>query len=463
MNRIHPALARVLALLVLAATPSAHAADAGHAPCTLSTDDDMPSDTRDGRALAFDARKPVGLVDWNVRWHQRQRLWITITAENRGDAPATLRTEFATDLQPDGARALTLLAPPRIVGPHASAAQRLALYVPADAKSLAVLLRAAEPGASVAAALAVECSDHRFDPGEMAPAAAALLDEALRAYSTEFADPIPNAARAVDMVRQQASGAQDATDVAWAMRYLMNALGDAASYMLAPGEAPPPPALPSAARAPAVELRDDGIAALRLSTVAAETPEAQAAFAARLRAAVAAVLARRPRGWVIDLRDDGGGDMWAPLAALGPLLQGPVVGAFVGHEARQEWLVERGSARVAGTKPDVDLQLAPEPPFTGPIAVLVGPGTEAAGEAVAIAFRGRPRTRLFGAATRGRDDSAIVQRMLAGGSVLGVLALRAADRTGSVVRGPLVPDVPAAGQPDARIPGEALDWLRDAR
>ena len=453
----------LLAMLALAATPAAHGADAGRAPCTLSTDDDMPSDTPDGRAIAFEARKPVGLVDWSVRWHQRQRLWITITTTNRGDAPATLRTELATDLQPDGARVLTLLAPPRVVGPHASAAQRVALYVPADATALAVLLRAAEPGASVAATLAVECSDRRFDPGEMAPPAAALLDEALRAYATEFADPIANAARVVETVRLQASGAQDATDVAWAMRYLMSSLGDGASYMLAPGEAPPPPAVPSPARPPAVALRDDGVATLRLATVAADTPEAQAAFAARLREAVARVLARRPRGWVIDLRDDGGGDMWAPLAALGSLLQGPVVGAFVGHEGRQQWLVERGSARVAGAKPDVDLQLAPEPPFTGPIAVLVGPGTEAAGEALAIAFRGRPRTRLFGAPTRGRDDSAIVQHPLAGGSVLGVLALRAADRTGAVVRGPLVPDVPAAGQPDTPIPGEALDWLRDAR
>jgi len=456
---------RLLALLAFAGAAAlpVHAAEGGREPCTLSTDDDMPSDTPDGRAISFDSRKPVGLVDWSVRWHQRQRLWITITAANRGDAPATLRTELATDLQPDGARALTLLAPPRVVGPHTSATQRLALYVPADAKSLAVLLRAAEPGASVAATLAVECSDHRFDPGEMAPAAAALLDEALRAYVTDVADPLPNVGRVVDSARLQASGAQDATDVAWAMRYLMNSLGDGTSYMLAPGEAPPAPAVPSPARAPEIALRDDGIATLRLPTVGADTPEAQAAFAARLRDAVAAALARRPRGWIIDLREDGGGDMWAPLAALGSLLQGPMVGAFVGHEGRQEWLVERGSARVAGAKPDVDLQLAPEPPFTGPIAVLVGPGTEAAGEAVAIAFRGRPRTRSFGAATRGRDDSAIVRRTLAGGSVLGVLALRAADRTGSVIRGPLVPDVPAAGQPDAPIPGEALDWLRGVR
>src|SRR4051812_12136788 len=102
-------LLRLLALSAIAAASSAHAADVGLAPCTLSTDDDMPSDTPDGRALAFDARKPVGLVDWSVRWHQRQRLWITITATNRGDAPATLRTEFATDLQADGARVLTLL------------------------------------------------------------------------------------------------------------------------------------------------------------------------------------------------------------------------------------------------------------------------------------------------------------------------------------------------------------------
>jgi carboxyl-terminal processing protease len=155
--------------------------------------------------------------------------------------------------------------------------------------------------------------------------------------------------------------------------------------------------------------------------------------------------------------------MWAALAGLGTLLQGPVVGAFVGHETHEEWIVDRGAARTAGGKAIVDLQLPPEPPFGGPVAVLVGPHTAGAGEAVAVAFEGRPRTRFFGAPTQGRDDAAIVAHTLSDGTVLGVVGARNADRNGVVYRGPIEPDKVLAPDDGQALPHEALEWVQEQR
>jgi hypothetical protein len=434
---------------------------AERAPCTLSpVTDDMPADSADGKSLSLDVRKPVAFVNWSVRWHQRQRLWITLAVTNRGETPAAVRAEFATDLQPDGGRSSGLAAPAQLLAPHASATQRLALYVPEDAKTAAVLLHNVGPVATVTATVELECSDKRFDPGQMRTGAAALLDEALKLYSTGLADPIPNPQLALQTVRVQASGAQDATDVAWAMRYLMASLHDTHSTIRPPGEAaPPPPAAPPAA-VPTLEWHDD-IAVLRLPGTGSGAAADRQADASRLHELVAAASARRPQGWVVDLRQNGGGDLWTALAGLGALLQGPAVGAFVGHESHEEWIVERGAARRAGGEAVVDLQLPPEPPLRAPVAVLVGSRTAGAGEAIAVAFEGRPRTRFFGAPTQGRDDDAIVLHTLSDGTVLGVVGVRNADRNGIVYRGPIEPDKLLGASEAAPLPHEAVDWLHD--
>ena len=456
-------LFRCFGSLALAACAAvAHAGSDVRSPCSLSpASDELVSDAADGRTLALAAHKPHALANWSVRWHQRERLWITLAETNRGDAPATIQAAFATDLQPDGASTSGLAAPPRTLAAHASVTERLSLYVPDDATTVAVQLHALSPGATVAATLAVECSDRRFDPGEMTRPAAALLDEALKLYSAGAADPIPNARQAIETVRVQASGAQDASDIAWAMRYLMISLHDFHSEIRPAGE--PEAAAPAVAPVrPATVEMHDGIATLRLSTVGVTTEAELLDYAARLHEMFATTTAaRRPLGWIVDLRGYGGGDMWAALAGLGPLLQGPAVGAFVVHDGRQEWIVERGAVRVAGGKAILDLQLPPEPPFRGPVAVLIGPSTAGAGEAVAIAFEGRPKTRFFGASTQGRDDSALVAHKLSDGTLLNLLGSRNADRNGVVYRGPIEPDKASPADDDSAPAREAAAWLQE--
>jgi carboxyl-terminal processing protease len=144
------------------------------------------------------------------------------------------------------------------------------------------------------------------------------------------------------------------------------------------------------------------------------------------------------RGWVVDLRGNGGGSMWPMLAAAAPLLQGDgVIGAFIDRDgARIPWWLRHGRVGT-GWRP----QARSKGPSTlpGPAAVLTDGGTASSGEAVAVAFRGLPRVRSYGAATYGFSTANESFPMPDGARLL-ITGARFADRTGAVYEGPLTPD-----------------------
>jgi C-terminal processing protease CtpA/Prc len=80
--------------------------------------------------------------------------------------------------------------------------------------------------------------------------------------------------------------------------------------------------------------------------------------------------------------------------------------------------------------------------------VLIGPVTNSAGEGVALAFRGRTATRLFGQPTYGRTTGND-PLTLPDGSGLAVAVVVMADRTGRTYGGKIEPDEP-------------VDWVANA-
>jgi C-terminal processing protease CtpA/Prc len=134
-------------------------------------------------------------------------------------------------------------------------------------------------------------------------------------------------------------------------------------------------------------------------------------------------------GWVVDLRGNSGGSMWPMLAVALPLLGGDgVIGAFV----------TRDGARTLS--------------LSGPVAVLTDARTASSAEAVAVAFRGVPGARSYGAATRGFSTGNQTVR-LPDGALLVITSCRFADRSGGAHGGPLPPDVPAADAFAAALAG----------
>jgi C-terminal processing protease CtpA/Prc len=171
-------------------------------------------------------------------------------------------------------------------------------------------------------------------------------------------------------------------------------------------------------------------------------------------------------GWIVDLRLNTGGWIMPMLAGVGPIVGEGLVGYFVSPDSVwQEWFYDDGEAGVrpysgvgaSGTPYEL---IVPDPN----VAVLTGPTTNSAGEAVAIAFRGRPKTRSFGQATAGYS-TVLRQDILSDDAELWLTYATDADRARQIYGGVVEPDEfvegevaddPASG--DAVVDA-ALAWL----
>ncbi|MCE3552242.1 S41 family peptidase [Pseudonocardia sp. RS11V-5] len=183
---------------------------------------------------------------------------------------------------------------------------------------------------------------------------------------------------------------------------------------------------------PRVEAQGEAL----VVTLPACAEHAARAYADAARAALDGRIADR---WIVDLRGTGGGSPWPLLAAVAPLLGEGEVGAFVDREGgRTPWTVRDGVVSRGAT---AQLQ-GPSGRLDGPVSVLTDGNTANSGEAVAVAFRGRPDARSYGAPTLG-FSTGVESAPLPGGLVLTVATSRFADRTGQVYGGPVAPDVPS--------------------
>jgi len=192
-------------------------------------------------------------------------------------------------------------------------------------------------------------------------------------------------------------------------------------------------------------------------------------FARALQELVHELDARRPLGWIVDLRGNGGGNMWPMLAGIGPVLGEGRVGAFrTLRGVGEHWYYRDGRAGVendGGESQFVAAAVAPPRVLatpSPPVVVLIDDGTASSGEAVAIAFRGRPRTRLIGTPTYGLSSSN-QGFVLGDGANLVITTGLDVDRTGKEYADQVVPDEvvsgPACASDEDLQLARALDWL----
>jgi hypothetical protein len=130
------------------------------------------------------------------------------------------------------------------------------------------------------------------------------------------------------------------------------------------------------------------------------------AYADSLHSIAAGLEASHPWGWIVDLRGNGGGNMYPMIAGIGFVLGEGPLGYFVfSNGGEEQWFYRQGSAgEMIGGKEATMTQVKDAPlalPDLPPVAVLLDSGTISSGEAVAISFIRRPWTRSFGAHTYG--------------------------------------------------------------
>lgn len=294
------------------------------------------------------------------------------------------------------------------------------------------------------------------------PANQAAIDEGLRLLTEHsyYASRSDALARR-EIAYRIAAGWQDPIAVQAALEAVLRVVGDRHGYVLTPAEADALSAATTAdARPPRGDLLAGRVGYLLVPEFASGRADQQVAYASNLQALVQEVDAARPCAWLIDLRGNLGGSMWAMLPALGAFLGDSPLGAFVDAGGRsQSWDAANGRARLAG---EVMVAL-PEPVYSlarpdPPLAVLIDGLTISSGEAVLVSFLGRPETRVFGQPTGGYT-TAIEGFPLPDGSLLGISTAVFADRAGRTYPGPIQPDVFLDLPTDGSVPLEAIEWL----
>ncbi|MYS92318.1 MULTISPECIES: S41 family peptidase [Streptomyces] len=262
----------------------------------------------------------------------------------------------------------------------------------------------------------------------------------------------------------QARGAQESADTHGAIASALNSLGDGHSVFWGPDVAKERYGA-SAVKFEGLEGRSskNGVSYISLPGVLG-SQEAYDRYVRQGRHTVAKAQATETCGWVVDLRSANGGNMWPMLAVVGPILGDGKVGAFVDADGNESvWSIKHGS-------PYVDGKLVgwgdgrPLAGSTQPVAVLTGRQTASAGEAVTVAFRGRPGARSFGEQTNGVPTGNRPYR-LSDGAVLLLTEAKDVDRTGRAYDAPIPPDAQIVrdSRPAARNRDEVLQaaqsWL----
>jgi len=257
--------------------------------------------------------------------------------------------------------------------------------------------------------------------------------------------------------------AKTTADAYPAINLLTESLGDHHSYALPPDRlailqgARATNGAPASLSALGALIREPRIAHVRVPAHTRQDIPGNRAYATAIRRAMVGMALPRPCGWIVDLRENGGGNMWPMFAGLRPLLGDDTLGAFVTLDSTWHWTADGAEDNNARTYmkelPAATLDLS-----AATVAVLIGPVTGSAGEALALAFRGRPNARSFGAPTRGVATSNARFALPDGGwLVLTTGVMR--DRNNRGDGGPIRPDVRASDADPRAALDSAVAWL----
>ena len=130
-------------------------------------------------------------------------------------------------------------------------------------------------------------------------------------------------------------------------------------------------------------------------------PKQMKAYADSMQLAIENLYNSQIKGWIIDLRQNTGGNMEPMIAGLGPLFSSEKLGSLIDVNGNSDsWYYNYG--RYYGDGYEGWTVSKPfKPSYTLPIAVLTSIQTGSSGEIVTISFIGNSNTRSFGQPTWG--------------------------------------------------------------
>ena len=261
-----------------------------------------------------------------------------------------------------------------------------------------------------------------------------------------------------------AADAKTPADCYGAIRYVLEGLGDHHSFFQ------------TAAQASILDRADDTlmpmpsskcigstIGYLKIPQCMAINPAMERKYADSLKRVIQLIDNRSIVGWIVDDRDNTGGNCWPMLLGLGPILGDGVFERVkkngVVIDSTGYWNGEvRGKDSIV-IKTDVPYVLYK--PFPK-IALLMNGMSGSSGESVILSFKYRPKTKLFGEPSYGATTGNLDFK-LSDGAMIFVCAGKMTDRLGNAYGGKLFPDI-AVEDNDSTSNDEVVDaavkWLK---
>lgn len=179
-------------------------------------------------------------------------------------------------------------------------------------------------------------------------------------------------------------------------------------------------------------------------------------FAQSIQDAIKAADSDSLKGWIVDLRGNTGGNMWPMVAGVGPLLGEGICGYFVDPDgSASAWSYQGGSSFLSQSEITKVMSAYTVRKGGLKVAVLTDQATASSGEAVVIAFKGRPNTRSFGKATCGLSTANVTNR-LSDGALLNLAQSVMANRSRQTYGSSIQVDTPAIA---GGVVSEAVMWL----
>lgn len=353
-------------------------------------------------------------------------------AEGAGSAAVWLRADG-----PDGSLAFANTGQRPVLAADGARERVIRLYIPVATRGLK--LGTTLRGTGTLEATSIKLGAVEASPGEVS--AHAVLHSAIGTMQANAlnADRVDWASERARLLVDDLKSAP-APEAYARIASLLDMLGDRHSFLQPPAAAAEYRKHAIATDAMASHV-SDGVGYLLVPGLRGTDAAAGRTFSAGLCGALSTTA---PRGWIVDLRRNGGGNMWPMIAGLRPLLGAGTIGSF---KSRVGGVTAWQSKPIDGCSLDLS---------ASPVAVLVGASTASSGEAVAVAFKGRDHTRFFGQPTAGLATSN-QGFPLPDGSMLMLTTAVFVDRAGSAYGDGITPDIRLGVEDD--LIGAARGWL----
>jgi len=160
--------------------------------------------------------------------------------------------------------------------------------------------------------------------------------------------------------------------------------------------------------------------------------------------------------WIIDLRDNTGGNMWPMYLGLAPIVNDGISGYFINSKGEffnwkyKENAVYSGKSKLLEIKNSYLIK-AKNPK----VAVLINSRTASSGEAIAVIFKGFPNTKFFGENSFGVSTGNQMFEMNDGAKIVLTTTIFA-DRTKRIYGGKIEPDLYCSNPRE-----KAIEWLKN--